>query len=158
MRRFMIVPRATAEKRLTNYGYDYHNVPFMTYSLLEEWADMVFFPSINERRRDLGHSSKVVLLLEGLGAHDTETFHRACQIRGIDVILLVPRTSDQILPLDLMTFALLKQRYSASKFSRLTGFQSNNVVRILGAWFAASAPHHNVEAFMNAGLIQIEPG
>jgi hypothetical protein len=36
--------------------------------------------------------------------------------------------------------------------------QSNKFVRILGAWFAASAPHDNVEAFTNAGLIPVEHG
>jgi hypothetical protein len=165
MRPFVIVSRVTAEKDLAYYGYDRHNVAivsqenaFMTSSLFEMWADTVFFPSIDERRRDLGYQGKVVLLLDGLGAHNTERFHRACQVRGVDVILLVPHASDQTQPLDLVTFATLKLRYSASKFTRLTSDQSNKVVRILGAWFAASAPHHNVEAFMNADLIPIERG
>jgi hypothetical protein len=29
---------------------------------------------------------------------------------------------------------------------------------MLGAWFGASAPNHNVEAFMNVGLIRSERG
>jgi hypothetical protein len=53
-------------------------------------------------------------------------------------------------------FALMKQRSSASKFQRLTNPQSNQLVRILSGWFAASAPHHNVEAFMSLGLIPFE--
>jgi hypothetical protein len=50
----------------------------------------------------------------------------------------------------------MKQRHSASKFQRLTNPQSNQAVRILGAWFAASDPHHNVEAFMSLGLFPLE--
>jgi hypothetical protein len=34
--------------------------------------------------------------------------------------------------------------------------QSNKVVRILGASFAPSAPHHNIKAFMSLGLIPVE--
>jgi hypothetical protein len=52
----------------------------------------------------------------------------------------------------------MKQRFSASRFDRLMNPLSNKVVRILGAWFSASIPHHNVEAFMNAGLIPEERG
>jgi hypothetical protein len=70
----------------------------------------------------------------------------------------MPHASDQTQPLDLLTFALMKQRYSASKFQRLENPQSNQVVRILGAWFAASDPHHNVEAFMSLGLIPVQEG
>jgi hypothetical protein len=50
----------------------------------------------------------------------------------------------------------MKQQYSESKFQRLENSQSNQVVRILGAWFAASDPHHNVEAFMSLGLFPRE--
>jgi hypothetical protein len=50
----------------------------------------------------------------------------------------------------------MKQGFSASEFNQLMNAQSNKVVRMLGAWFGASAPHHNVEAFMNASLISYE--
>jgi hypothetical protein len=53
---------------------------------------------------------------------------------------------------------VLKKRYSSSRLSRLATAQSNKLVQIAGAWFAASAPHYNVEAFMNAGLIPVEHG
>jgi hypothetical protein len=102
MRPFVIVSRVTAEKDFAYYGYDHHNVAilsqenaFITSSLFEMWADTVFFPSIDERRRDLDYQGKVVLLLDGLWAHNTEKFHRTCQDRSVDVILLVPHTSDQ---------------------------------------------------------------
>ena len=71
---------------------------------------------------------------------------------------LVQQGFDQIQPLDLLTFALMKQRFSASKFDRLSNPQSNKIVRILGAWFAASVPHYNVEAFMSMGLIPEDRG
>jgi hypothetical protein len=157
---FVIVHRATAEKELKYYGYDESNViltaqenAFMTCSLFELWADRVFFPGIEARRQQFDYQGPVLLLLDGLGSHHTDNFLQQCANRNIKVKFLVPHSSDQTQPLDLLTFALMKQRFSSSKFCRLSNAQSNKVVRMLGAWFAASAPHHNVEAFMTMGLI-----
>jgi hypothetical protein len=115
--------------------------------------DRIFFPLIGQRRNELNYHGNVLLLMYGLGLHHTDRFLEQCTEHLVEVLFLVPHASDQTQPLDLLTFALMKQRYSASKFQRLTNPQSNQVVRILGAWFAASAPHHNVEAFMSLGLI-----
>jgi hypothetical protein len=77
-------------------------------------------------------------------------------VRLVKFMFLIPHASDQIQPLDLLTFALMKQGFSASKFNRLVNRQSNKAVRMLGAWFGARALHHNVKAFMNVGLIPYE--
>jgi hypothetical protein len=129
---------------------------FMTSRLFEVWAERVFFPAVEERRHESSYTGKVVLLMDGPGAHHTDQFMQDCRDRNIDVVFLVAHSCDQTQPLDLITFALLKQRYSASRFGRLAAPQSNKLVRILAAWFAASAPHYNVEAFMNAGLIPVD--
>jgi hypothetical protein len=50
----------------------------------------------------------------------------------------------------------MKEWFEASKFKRLNNPMSNKTVRGLGAWFAARILLYNVEAFMNAGLIQGE--
>jgi hypothetical protein len=55
--------------------------------------------------------------MDGLEAHHTEKFLQDCRERGIEVVFLVVHTSDQTQPLNLVTSALLKQRYSASRFS-----------------------------------------
>jgi hypothetical protein len=94
--------------------------------------------------------------MDGLGSHHIDRFLAECKTRQIDVLFLIPHASDQIQPLDLLTFALMKQGFSASKFNRLLNPQSNKVLCVLGAWFGASAPHHNVEAIMNVGLISYE--
>jgi hypothetical protein len=69
---------------------------------------------------------------------------------------LIPHASDQIQPLDFLTFALMKQGFSVSNLNRLANPHSNQVVRMLAACFGASTPHHNLEAFMNVGLIPYE--
>jgi hypothetical protein len=164
-RPFDIVEHHTAKMELSYYGYNASNVTiateangFLTSRLFNIWAERVFFSAIEERRGEVNYTGKVVLLMDGLGAHHTEKFLQDCRDPDIDVVFLVPHISDQTQLLDLITFAVLKQCYSSSRFSRLTTAQSNKLVRILGAWFAANAPHYNVEAFMNAGLIPVEHG
>ena len=163
MKPFVIVPRATAEKELKYYGYDESNIvltsqtnAFMTTALFDYWATTVFFPTVDHRRRDLAYHGKALLLLDGLGSHHTPKFLEDCAGRQIEVMFLVPHASDQIQPLDALTFSLMKRAYSASRFRRLSNPQSDKIVRMLGAWFAASAPHHNVEAFLSVGLVPVE--
>jgi hypothetical protein len=79
--------------------------------------------------------------MDGLGPHHTDIFMAESQTRQIDVLFLIPRASDQIQPLDLLTFALMKQGLSASKFHKLENSESNKGVRMLGASFRANAPH-----------------
>jgi hypothetical protein len=128
----------------------------MTRSLFESWATEVFFPAVAERRLQCGYQGTALLIMDGLGAHRTQRFADECQARGIEILFLVPRSSDQTQPLDLLTFSLMKQRFAGSKFNCVSSSQSNRAVRILGAWFEASAPHHNIEAFMNLGLVPSE--
>jgi hypothetical protein len=94
--------------------------------------------------------------MDGLGSHHVGQFLAECAARNIEVLFLIVHASDQLQPLNLLTFAMTKQTFSASKFNRLMNRQSNKVVRMLGACFAANVPHHNVEAFMSMGLIPAE--
>jgi hypothetical protein len=81
MRPFVIVDRLTANKELAYYGYGESNVTlvsqdnaFMTSSLFEAWAKEVFFPAVEERRRQWNYNGTAVLLLDGLDSHHTEKF------------------------------------------------------------------------------------
>jgi hypothetical protein len=88
-----------------------------------------------------------------LGSHHSDDFLAACSQRDIDVLFLVAHSSNQTQPLDLLAFALMQRQFSGSRFSRLENGQSNQLVRILGAWFQSSAPHHTIEAFIRMGLV-----
>jgi hypothetical protein len=130
----------------------------MTCALFDLWGDDVFFPAIEERRRKFGYTGKIVLLMDGLGAHHTGRFAGKCAREGIEPVFLVPHSSDQCQPLDLVTFGLLKQAFSRSRFNSLENPQSNRIVRMLGAFYAASAPHQNISAFRAVGLCPYERG
>jgi hypothetical protein len=74
------------------------------------------------------------------------------------LILLALHSSRETQPLNILTFALLKQRFSRSNFDHAMVAQSNKIVEILGVWFAASASYHNVATFVGIGLIPWEDG
>jgi hypothetical protein len=57
--------------------------------------------------------------------------------------------SDKAQPFPFITFALLDLGFSSSKFMRFGIAQSNQVVPILSAKFAPTAPHDIVEAFVD---------
>jgi hypothetical protein len=165
MKPFLVVDRVTAEAELAYFGYNRENAfiasqvnAYMTQGLFDLWGSQVFFPTLEGRRRLFNYDGRVLLLMDGAGAHHTEGFLRQCAEHQVEVLFLVPHSSDQTQPLDLLTFSLLKQGFAASKFARLSTPQSNRLVRILGAWFSARAPHNSVTEFMNIGLIPFYRG
>jgi hypothetical protein len=92
----------TAEMELSYYGYSASNVTIvmhanacMTSRLFEVWAERVFFPAVEERRSEFNYTGKMVLLMDGLGAHHTEKFLEDCRDRNIDLVFLVPHNSDE---------------------------------------------------------------
>jgi hypothetical protein len=129
---------------------------FMTTAFFELWAASVVFATVERRRQDLACDGRGLLLLDSLGSDHTAKVLRECEARKIEILPLIPHASDQIQPLDVLTFLLMKQTFSRSRFNQVANPQSNKVARTPGAWFSASAPHHNVEAFMSMGLILSE--
>jgi hypothetical protein len=163
MKPFVIVDRATVEAEVGLCGYDSSNVclgpqenAFMTTRLFELWAREVFFPAVAQRRAEFGYTGRALLLLDGLGSHHTDEFLQTCASQNIDVLFLIPHSSDQTQPLDVLAFALMKRHFSGSRFSPLENPQSNRLVRILGAWSESSAPDHNIEAFVGTGQVPFE--
>ena len=67
-------------------------------------------------------------------------------------MFLVPHSSDQTQPLDLVIFGLFKKYYTRSTFGYLSSIQSNQLVRMYGAWYQATAPHLVILSFMAAGM------
>jgi hypothetical protein len=117
------------------------NNAITTRALFELWATTVFFSTIDQRHRDLGHLSKALLFVDGLRSHHTKQFLAKCPVRDIEVLFLflflflflIAHLFDQLQPLDLLTFEIMKQTFSTSKFDSLVNPQSNKVVRTLVA-------------------------
>jgi hypothetical protein len=130
----------------------------MTSRLFELWAVVVFFPAVGERRRTFGYEGKAILILDGLASHHTSLFEEQCRARDIELVFVVPHSSDQTQPLDVITFAVLKGHFASARVARVNTEQSTKIVRMLGPFYAATAPHLVIEAFMSMGLIPEERG
>jgi hypothetical protein len=113
MRPFVIVDRRTMEKDPIYHGYDdstvcivsQHNA-FMTRKLIEIWAEAILSPDVEARRRPFGYRGKAILLLDGLGSRHTAKSLADRADRNMEPVFLVPHSSDQTQPLDLLTVAV----------------------------------------------------
>jgi hypothetical protein len=160
MRAMIIVDRVTMEADLDLYGYDEEKIlvasqtnAFMTTVLFQKWAEEVFFPTIEDKRKRKDYQGPCILVMDGLGCHHTDRFLEECQDRNIYVIFLAPHSSDQCQPLDLVTFALLKRYFSQFTFDRLPSAQSNKIIKMMGAWYQATAPHQVISAWLSMGVV-----
>jgi hypothetical protein len=66
---------------------------------------------------------------------------------------LIAHASHILQPLDLVAFAILKRKFTNTRFDKLGNPQSKKIVRMMAAFYQASAPHQNAMAFENLGLI-----
>ena len=155
----IIIPRKTIEEELELYGYTRRNVcfayqehSFMTSKLFLKWANEIFFPYVDAKRAEMGYDGNALLILDGLPAHNDPIFRQQCEEKRIKILFLVPHSSDQTQPLDLVTFSLFKRYYARSTFNQMISAQSNQMIKMLGAWYQATPPHLNIKAFMAAGL------
>jgi hypothetical protein len=73
--------------------------------------------------------------------------------RNIYPIFLVPHSSDQYQPLDLITYGLMKRFMSAGQLISLRSRQCQKLVRLLGAWHQATSPQQVVSAFVAMGFV-----
>jgi hypothetical protein len=67
----------------------------MTTHLFALRAREAFFPAIKERWTEFGYTERTLFLLGGLRSHHTDEFPSVCTDRGIDVLFLVPNSSDK---------------------------------------------------------------
>ena len=157
----VIVPRKTMEDELRIYGYGQKEVEvvhqkngFMTMKIFEHWGEAIFLSEVRRRRERSGYKGKALLILDGMSAHSTERFIGKCVTENIHPYFLVAHTSDQVQMLDLLTFGLMKNFISRSTFQMGISPQTNQLVKMLGAWHQATPPHLVIAAFNAAGMIQ----
>jgi hypothetical protein len=102
MKPCILLGRATTESELLLYGYGPQNVmmaqednAFMTSSLFDLWGNEIVFPSIAARRHELNYAGRVLVLMDGIRAHQIEPFTWRWQDRWINILFFIPHSSDQ---------------------------------------------------------------
>jgi hypothetical protein len=76
--------------------------------------------------RDFADDGRALLL----ESHHTAKLVGECETRHIEILPLIPYTSGQIEPLDILTLDPMKQSFFESRFNQLANPQLNKVVRM----------------------------
>jgi hypothetical protein len=162
MKMMIIVDIVTMEDDLQFYEYDPRKAlmvsqsnTFMTTALFVKWADKVFFPRIEDNLLKAGYQGPAPLILDECSSHHPPEFLVECERRNIYALLLYPYSSDQCQALGLVTFGLVKRYLTQFTFDALPSAQSNKVVKMMGAWYQATAPHQIVSAWLSMGFMPI---
>jgi hypothetical protein len=158
---YVIIDRVTVDDQLILSGYGPSTAEFvtqknafMTMVLFDKWAQDIFFPAVREKRPAYRrYSGKAVLIMDGFGAHSTVGFMEECKKQNVRVKFLVHHTSDRCQPLNSVVFASLKSQYARKRVEISTSAQTNRIVRMMRAWWAATAPDIIVSSFKAVGII-----
>jgi hypothetical protein len=160
MKPFVIINRVTINQKLLLAGYGPDVVrfvhqphSFMTKRLFEKWTHEVFFPTLSLKRLHMNYYKQALLLMDGFGAHLTSDFEKECLIHNVKVRFLVPHSSDTCQPLDAITFAHLKRNYGTNRCESYDSRLSNQIVRMMRAWSAATSYDLVVQTFRSVGIV-----
>jgi hypothetical protein len=74
--------------------------------------------------------------MDCFGCHQSDAFLAECQDRNIVVV-----------------FGLLKRHFASFSFAKLPSEQSNKVIKMMGAWYQATAPHQVIAAWLTMRLV-----
>ena len=135
MKPMIIVHRKTIDNDIKLAGYDEDSVlfacqdcGFMTTKLFLKWSEEIFFPELAQRREIEDYQGPAFLLLDGLSSHHCDRFFELCDENNVIVKFLVPHSSDQCQPLDLVTFASVKKEFTKKKdLKGLTAFKPHKL-------------------------------
>ena len=126
----------------------------------EDWIRTVFEPETGTKAHSAGATR--LLVVDGHGSHITAPFIRFCMDHDILVLLLPPRSSHLMQPLDVGIFSPLKRRMSEELdkilrygYSNIKKFEWANCYHV--ARPSAIEPFNICSAWSGAGLIPFNP-
>ena len=137
---------------------------FINTQIFCEWFDNVFINTIREKRQATGYDGDAVLIMDGFIAHHkcVEDPDRASILERekIKILFIPPHSSDQVQPLDLVTFNL--QKTWKQNITYITSYQTRQILQTYNSLLMASTPHYIKAAFERAGIyrkrLQFENG
>jgi hypothetical protein len=126
---------------------------FMTMMLFDKWANDIFFPALKAKRKGpFKYVCQALLIMDGFGAHNTPAFKEQGGKEKVIVKFLVPHTSDRCQALDSLVFASFKSHYARKRVDVSDSQQTNRIIRLMRAWWAAMAPDIVVSSFKAVGI------
>ena len=111
------------------------------------------------KREKTRYTGKAILILDGFSAHykciDDPTRKANIEKLNIDVVFIPPHSSNQVQPLDLLTFALQKKWKREIKIDKNFSYQSQQIIKTYESVVRASSPRYIVAAFKRAGIFRL---
>ena len=162
IRPLFVTPRKTIESDIFNYidpnscRFTSQENGFLTAELFKYWLLSCFFPDLQKKRELFQYFGTACLIMDGFKGH-TKAYDEIKDIfeeNNVKVVFIPPHSSDQIQPLDLLGFNLLKlakNRFNIS-FEEGTSDQSREIVRIMNALQSVSTSVLITKAWHAAGI------
>ena len=155
----IIAQRKTIESEIEQLGYNEDNIfiryqenGFITTEIFNEWAREIFSPEIMRKRILLDYSGLVLLILDGCSCHISDEFLDLCTDYGVEPLFMPAHSSDQIQPLDLVIFGLMKTSFHNYKIDPKLNPQTREIIKIHHAWVSNAYVYNITQAFRKAGI------
>lgn len=166
LRPLCITSRKTIDSDVLTAGYTqdrvayaYSPTGYITEELFRTWVERVFVPHIEHLRAETGlYTQQAFLILDNCTSHKSpaieELFHR----HGIVDLPLIPHSSHRTQQLDIGIFGNVKQAQSRIHPSSQMSTQSQQLLRMLGAWVQITHPMAVTSAFERSGIRIVQDG
>jgi hypothetical protein len=154
----IIVPRTSLDSELDSVCPLNHFLPvhqpsgFITTDAFKTWFEEIFIPMLKEKREKYQYAGRALLILDNLRAHKKVLDEMDLNVLKVDVLFLVPHTSDQCQALDLGVFGEQKRLISSIRNEKDKSPLTNQIKKIVSTLWQASSPHRVCAAFRAAGI------
>jgi len=159
-----VLPRKTIERDISFYidinscCFSSQDNGFLTADLFKLWLYACFFPQLEEKRQKFQYFGPALLIMDGFKGH-TKAYEDIKEIfteNNVKVLFIPPHSSDQLQPLDLLGFNLLKLAKNKTQisFQENTSQQTKEIVRILNALEVSSTSTLVIKAWNAAGIFR----
>ena len=160
----IVLPRKTVDDDVFNYinpnscRFCNQENGFLTAKLFKYWLFKSFFPDLEKKRDDYQYYGPACLIMDGFKGHYKayEDIKNVFSENNVKVLFIPPHSSDQVQPLDLLGFNLLKLTKNKSHISFQSGTsdQTKEIVRIMNALESVSTSVLITKAWNAAGIFR----
>ena len=155
----IIIPRKSFEIELYEVGYTqetcilvHQENGYINTTIFFEWIHRILIPYFETERKKINYQGYAILLMDGCSSHKTNDIEEILFDNGIIVQYLPAHTSDQVQPLDVGIFHVLKQAMSRIHPPTWMNQQTKQIYKILGGLHAVTTPPNIISAFSQCGI------
>jgi hypothetical protein len=158
----VIIPRKTVNRDLLLIGLTSEKVTirsqphgFVESRLFLSWLETTSLPELILRRITYNYHGPPVLFLDNCSAHTGDKFRELCEANRIILCFFPPHSSNQLQPLDLCLFGVLKRLLSSANKLDAVNIQTKHIASVVCAFLAAAVPVNVVKSFRLSGICLI---